>query len=60
MATLVQTQIVDALSELKFEKLSSDMPGAPAKFKVNDETLEFLRGKSFSIHSEGHVEFDEE
>lgn len=54
-ASQVQTQIASALEKLKLEGNSSQ-PGGPIEFQVTDGTLDFLKGKTIVVNSDGSVE----
>ena len=63
MSTQVQAEVSGALDELKFENRGADMPGAPQKFGVTTETVEFVQSlldesKQVVVDGSGSLTFE--
>lgn len=55
MSTQVQAEVSSALDDLKLERVPGGIPGSPSIFKVTEETVKFLKGKTVTVHPSGAV-----
>ncbi|TWU00393.1 hypothetical protein Pla108_13430 [Botrimarina colliarenosi] len=63
MATQIQSSVSGTLSELRFENLGAEMPGAPSRFRATAATLALVQSlldesRVIEVGSGGEIAFD--